>query len=656
MNYDSPTFPPHHTLIEPVNVSSEVDDPIDLLSQPDTRPITAEQLVNEVKGIYAGLVMVEKKCVEIIAERSTSGVTLSNDQWQALIALHRTLLHEHYDFFLAPQHSTASPALRRLANKYAMPARMWRNGIHAFLELLRQQLPGFYDHMLAFVYVAYSMMALLKESVPSFLDAWIECLEDLARYRMAIEETDIRIHDWDIWSNVAKIWYREASHQSPDRVDVGRSQHHLAMLARPNIVKQLFYYSKALVAVVPFVNARDSIMLLFEPFLDKDRAEAQHLECTPAKLPFLIASATFLTEIDDHSRQSSTRYKTQGPEITTSLIAGIMDYGSQKNVLCDSFKECVHKVHSISSNQYVPMVLSRQRATQRLSRYYEALVRCLSWVWRKYRTKIFSLYEHASLMSPPTPRRSAPNSLRNPSLRLCAYLLLPLAWFPLLATASSALQDGQQSEVASIHRRSLSRRPGPDSDAHLVDDAPSNFLQLLLTTLLTWTPSLIAATLVLLYGMKQAIPNPIRIYRSYSLASAIASVVLLDVRTAPQIRYPTMAVCLFFHLRYTLALFPDLLGGFGLAILLFGATITSDASICKLSAPSQGVDTNLFLSLFLPSGWLVLTGTYELPKVIWQIRRYIARALDDQRDGPDLEAGAGSHELTTMTATESNEG
>ena len=71
-----------------------------MLLQPDTRPITAEQLVNEVKGIYSGLVMVEKKCVEIIAERSASGEILSNDQWQALIALHRTLLHEHHDFFV----------------------------------------------------------------------------------------------------------------------------------------------------------------------------------------------------------------------------------------------------------------------------------------------------------------------------------------------------------------------------------------------------------------------------------------------------------------------------------------------------------------------------------------------------------------------------
>jgi hypothetical protein len=36
-----------------------------LLLQPETRPITQEQLVNEVKGIYAGLVMVEKKCVQV---------------------------------------------------------------------------------------------------------------------------------------------------------------------------------------------------------------------------------------------------------------------------------------------------------------------------------------------------------------------------------------------------------------------------------------------------------------------------------------------------------------------------------------------------------------------------------------------------------------
>lgn len=153
-----------------------------LLLQPDTKPMTQQQLINEVKGIYAGLVMVEKKAVEITQARSKAANKLSNDQWQSLIALHRTLLHEHHDFFLASQHPTASPALRRLAKKYAMPARMWRHGIHSFLELLRQRLPGSLEHMLTFIYIAYSMMSLLMESVPSFLETWIECLGDLARY------------------------------------------------------------------------------------------------------------------------------------------------------------------------------------------------------------------------------------------------------------------------------------------------------------------------------------------------------------------------------------------------------------------------------------------------------------------------------------------
>ena len=93
-----------------------------MLLQPETRPIAQDQLVNEVKGIYAGLVMVEKKCVEVCTAQTAK--PLKDEQWQALIALHRTLLHEHHDFFLASQHPTASPALRRLATKYAMPARL----------------------------------------------------------------------------------------------------------------------------------------------------------------------------------------------------------------------------------------------------------------------------------------------------------------------------------------------------------------------------------------------------------------------------------------------------------------------------------------------------------------------------------------------------
>ncbi len=270
--------------------------PFDIIRQPETRPISQEQLVAEVKGIYAGLVMVEAKCIEvdnnqvILAQAEESQPKLNNEQWQALIALHRTLLHEHHDFFLASQHPSASPALRRLASKYAMPARMWRHGIHSFLELLRHRLPASLDHMLAFIYLAYSMMALLYETVPAFEDTWIECLGDLGRYRMAIEDDDIR--DREVWTGVARHWYSNASDKAPT---TGRLYHHLAILARPNALQQLFYYTKSLCVVVPFTSATESILTLFETVLNADTGHGQY-RLPPLDAAFVKAHGLLFTE------------------------------------------------------------------------------------------------------------------------------------------------------------------------------------------------------------------------------------------------------------------------------------------------------------------------------------------------------------------------
>jgi hypothetical protein len=235
-----------------------------LLLQPETRPITQEQLVNEVKGIYAGLVMVEKKYVEIDQQLAVTAAKLSNEQCQALIAIHRTLLHVHHDFFLASQHPSPSPALRKLATKYAMPARVWRHCIHSFLELFRHRLPDSVDHMHSFIYYAYSMMALSEKILLSFEESWIECLGDLARYRMATEGKDLR--DLEIWSSVARMWYVKAADISPT---VGRIQHHLVVLARPKSTNQFFYYTKALVHITAFESAGENILLLLTPCLGK---------------------------------------------------------------------------------------------------------------------------------------------------------------------------------------------------------------------------------------------------------------------------------------------------------------------------------------------------------------------------------------------------
>ncbi|KAH6657035.1 hypothetical protein BKA67DRAFT_554046, partial [Truncatella angustata] len=287
--------------------------------------------------------MVESKCIEVDnAQSSTNETKLNNEQWQALIALHRTLLHEHHDFFLASQHPSASPALRRLASKYAMPARMWRHGIHSFLELLRHRLPASLEHMLTFIYLAYSMMALLYETVPAFEDTWIECLGDLGRYRMAIEDDDIR--DREVWTAVSRHWYSKASDKAPT---TGRLYHHLAILARPNALQQLFYYTKSLCVPIPFISARESIMTLFDPILNGTNPQHSRLLQVDAAFvkahgilfsgkyaeDFQGAVDEFLGNLNNHIGRTARRWMESGYYIGISTCCALLSYGKEDNAI-----------------------------------------------------------------------------------------------------------------------------------------------------------------------------------------------------------------------------------------------------------------------------------------------------------------------------------
>ena len=324
---------------------SELDlEPV-LLLQPETRPISHDQLVVEVKGIYAGLVLVESKCVEVDEKQAAAAqekdpsrqTRLTNEQWQALIHLHKTLLHEHHDFFLASQHPSASLALSKLAAKYSMPARMWRHGIHAFLEVLRHRLPESLDHMLAFIYIAYSMMALLYETVPAFEDTWIECLGDLGRYRMAVEDDDQR--DRDVWSGVARSWYSKAADKNPS---TGRLYHHLAILARPYTLQQLSFYTRSLTCSNPFESARTSIMTLFNPILN-GKESAYHRSTSVETMIIKAHGILFCRQamdqfyaiveqlksglLDNYIGRITSKFKEQGVFAMAANISACFEYG-----------------------------------------------------------------------------------------------------------------------------------------------------------------------------------------------------------------------------------------------------------------------------------------------------------------------------------------
>lgn len=323
-----------------------IDEPepnTEMLRQPEIRPISHDQLVIEVKGIYAGLVMVEAKCIDVDDKQSLSTHVLTNEQWQSLIALHKQLLHEHHDFFLASQHPTANSNLSKLAAKYSMPARMWRHGIHAFLEVLRHRLPESLEHMLAFIYIAYSMIALLYETVSTFEDTWIECLGDLGRYRMAIEDDEPK--DREVWSGVARFWYSKAADKNPT---VGRLYHHLAILARPYTLEQLSFYTRSLTCVTPFESARGSIMTLFNPILN-GKESSYHKSSSVEQLVIKAHGLLFLYPkkplqelndildelknrknrlIEDFVEKSGARFKRIGVFLAVSNIAALLEYGA----------------------------------------------------------------------------------------------------------------------------------------------------------------------------------------------------------------------------------------------------------------------------------------------------------------------------------------
>ncbi|KAI1906460.1 hypothetical protein LOZ65_006863 [Ophidiomyces ophidiicola] len=300
-----------------------------------TQPITEELLLNKVRTIYANLVPVERKCVELDHQLANNLHPLSNEQWQAVLALHQTLLQKHHSFFLASQHAVASPSLRKLAHHHAMPARMWRHGIHVLLDVLHFRISDSLDHLLDFIDISYSMMLRFLESVPNLENIWIECLGDLARYRMAVEEFDFRVRA--AWANVARQWYNKAADKSPQE---GRLQHHLAVLSKSNILQQLFLYSKSLICVQPFPKTKESMLRLFTPILDPQKTTHYSpvmlsivkahgtLYTRQSMLSFLKYGLDFIGYLGTQIRCIGAEWREQGVFIACTNIGALFEHDS----------------------------------------------------------------------------------------------------------------------------------------------------------------------------------------------------------------------------------------------------------------------------------------------------------------------------------------
>ncbi|PWY75165.1 hypothetical protein BO70DRAFT_354627 [Aspergillus heteromorphus CBS 117.55] len=308
--------------------------------------VTEEQLINDVRAIYGGIVMVEQRLSEQDGLMAAEPIPAPYDKYQATAYAHHIIIREHSDFFLASRHPIASPPIQSLAENYLMPARMWHYGIHALLELFRNRLPDSLEHMVTFIHFAYSMLTLMIETAATFEDTWFECLGDLSRYRMAIEQSDLR--ECDLWSGISRYWYTKAADRNPN---VGRIQHHLAILARPDVIQQLFYYTKSVISIHPFAGTRESIFLLFNPFLNGPRPihrlplvsafVAAHgcLYTGDSGDRFVEAVDTFSTLLSQSIGRIGPAFRMQGFYICASNAAAMLEYGNANAHLPPEFDE-----------------------------------------------------------------------------------------------------------------------------------------------------------------------------------------------------------------------------------------------------------------------------------------------------------------------------
>lgn len=309
------------------------------------------------RPIYAGLVELEDYCRKVNKLIAADPSKQTSKEGQELIALHLILLDEFCDFFLASHLPCASPAL---AATYNLPARMWHHGIYPLLEILRLRLPDSRDHMFAYLRVAYPMMGLLYETVPTFEDTWMEYSGNLGRYWIATEDD---VEERKVWSEVARFWYAKAADKNPT---VGRLHYHLAVLSCWCSLQWLSLYLQSLTCIIPFESARGGIMTNFDSLLDGKEStlhESRSLEEVFIKAHGLLFGERSTEEfvscvqqllgglLDKYIGCVTDKFKKQGVFVALSNIAGLLEYGVRKSTLRLYFEEIRDKKKAASANQ-----------------------------------------------------------------------------------------------------------------------------------------------------------------------------------------------------------------------------------------------------------------------------------------------------------------
>jgi hypothetical protein len=142
------------------------------------------------------------------------------------------------------------------------------------------------------------------------------------------------------WRQVSRQWYLKCTSRSPES---GRLYHHLGILARPDSLHQLLYFSKSLAVTITFPAARESILTLldpaFRPTWSTDEVLATFVKCHAILFMqkeldiFRYTLCKFVNELDSYITQLDKRYSKKAFAIAIANCIALVGFSSETNPL-----------------------------------------------------------------------------------------------------------------------------------------------------------------------------------------------------------------------------------------------------------------------------------------------------------------------------------
>ncbi|CAG8504968.1 12765_t:CDS:2 [Funneliformis caledonium] len=205
--------------------------------------------------------------------------TCDENFWQEKISLHLSLANKYFEHIHLNYHSSV---------KKDIETKCWKFGFYSLIDQFRQAInldrhrsknrsslslvtlnkfniflneaELFYKRLLKQIANDTKSNKSIEKNKPPRWIRCVSCLGDITRYRWNYGIGD---HEKakEFWAVSASRWYRLGIHLNSNN---GKFYNHLAILAGQDELRTLYYYCRSLMVNTPFMNARESLIALFE--------------------------------------------------------------------------------------------------------------------------------------------------------------------------------------------------------------------------------------------------------------------------------------------------------------------------------------------------------------------------------------------------------